>query len=172
MIRALIPDRLEESVYTMDFEAEYRNGVRGLVFDIDNTLVPHDAPADPRSIELFLRLRKIGFRTAILSNNHEPRVRSFSEEVGADVYIMEAGKPKRGGYYRVMEALGTDLSNTLYLGDQILTDICGAKRAGMKHVLFRPIDRIHEPFHIHLKRIVELPFILIAKEKQKRPKRA
>ena len=57
------PHEYRESTFSIDFEGRYQKGYRGVLFDIDNTLVPHDAPADQRAIELFERLHRIGYRT-------------------------------------------------------------------------------------------------------------
>ena len=57
------PDEYLDSAYEIDFEALYTKGYRGVIFDIDNTLVPHGAPADKRSVALFNRLRKIGYES-------------------------------------------------------------------------------------------------------------
>ena len=71
MFKTFYPDEYVASTYVLDFEKMYREGCRGLVFDIDNTLVPHGAPADERAICLFDRLRSIGFDTCLISNNQE-----------------------------------------------------------------------------------------------------
>ena len=78
MFDYFFPDRYIASTYVIDFEKLYEKGVRGLIFDIDNTLVPHGAPADKRAVELFTRLKKIGFRCCLISNNQEPRVKMFN----------------------------------------------------------------------------------------------
>ena len=62
MFDMFFPDRYVASTYVIDFEKLYDNGYRGIIFDIDNTLVPHGAPADHRAEELFLRLKAIGFQ--------------------------------------------------------------------------------------------------------------
>ena len=62
MFEKFFPDRYVASTYVIDFEKLYKNGIRGLIFDIDNTLVPHGAPADERAIRLFKRLKEIGLR--------------------------------------------------------------------------------------------------------------
>ena len=77
MLERFYPGSMETSTYQIDFEALYREGYRGLIFDIDNTLVPHGAPADDRAIALFDRLKSIGFSGCLLSNNPLPRVESF-----------------------------------------------------------------------------------------------
>lgn len=89
MLDRFYPDNEVESAYDIDYESLYRKGYRGIIFDIDNTLVPHGAPADERAISLFERLRAIGYGTVLLSNNKEPRVKMFQESVGG-AYIFKA----------------------------------------------------------------------------------
>ena len=74
MFERFFPDVYMESTYAVPFEKLYEEGIRGVIFDIDNTLVPHGAPADERAEDLFARLKGIGFSTCLISNNQEPRV--------------------------------------------------------------------------------------------------
>ena len=74
MFQCFYPDRYLDSTYEIDFKQYYKDGYRAVVFDIDNTLVPHGAPADERSKALFSSLKEIGFQAMLLSNNKEPRV--------------------------------------------------------------------------------------------------
>ncbi len=153
ILERFFPDECCESTYQIDFEAFYRQGYRGVIFDIDNTLVPHGAPADERSIALFARLREIGFASFILSNNKEPRVRSFNDRVGS-LYLYKAGKPAARGYLEAMRRMGTDRETTLFVGDQLFTDIWGARKAGIHTVLVQPIHP-KEEIQIVLKRCLE-----------------
>ncbi|MBO6132913.1 MAG: YqeG family HAD IIIA-type phosphatase [Lachnospiraceae bacterium] len=157
MLKIFYPDHYEKSTYGIDFEGLYASGVRGLIFDIDNTLVPHDFPADKRSRDLFLKLKKIGFKSLILSNNKEKRVKSFADSVGCP-YIFKAAKPGISGYLKAMEIMGTDKKSTVSIGDQLFTDVLGANRAGIKNILVHPIDR-REKMQIVLKRIIERPIL-------------
>ena len=75
------------SAYQIDYQKEYDNGVRGVLFDVDNTLVRHGEPATKQAKELFEHLRSIGLKTCIISNNKEPRVSPFAKEVGSDLYL-------------------------------------------------------------------------------------
>lgn len=77
--------------------------MRGVLFDVDNTLVRHGEPATKQAKELFEHLRSIGLKTCIISNNKEPRVSPFAKEVGSD-YIYKAGKPSVRGYEDAMKA--------------------------------------------------------------------
>ncbi len=153
MLEAFYPDHEVESAYDIDYECLFEKGCRGVIFDIDNTLVPHGAPADERAVTLFARLHKTGFRTVLLSNNKEPRVKLFNDGVGSE-YIFKAGKPGREGYERAMRLMGTMPDNTIFVGDQLFTDIWGAKKAGIETWLVKPIHP-KEEIQIVLKRRLE-----------------
>lgn len=77
----------------------------------------------------------------------------FSDSVGAE-YIFKAGKPGIAGYRRAMERLGTTENTTLFVGDQLFTDVWGAKRAGIVAYLVKPIHP-KEEIQIVLKRYLE-----------------
>ena len=83
MFKMFYPDAWVASTYEIPFEKLYKKGYRGIIFDIDNTLVPHGAPADERAEALFERLKKIGFACALISNNKGPRVQMFNENIHA-----------------------------------------------------------------------------------------
>ncbi len=153
MLQRFYPDHEIESAYDIDYEGLYQKGYRGVIYDIDNTLVPHGAPADEKAIALFRRLHEIGYRTMLLSNNKEPRVRSFCDQVGS-MYIFRAGKPKTTGYENAMERMGTTAEDTLFVGDQLFTDVWGAKKAGIVTYLVKPIHP-KEEIQIVLKRKLE-----------------
>ena len=82
MFEKFFPDEYVASTYVIPFEKLYEEGYRGVIFDIDNTLVPHGAPADERARKLFRRLGDIGFQSCLISNNQKPRVEMFNREIG------------------------------------------------------------------------------------------
>ena len=135
------PDHEADNAYEIAYEKLYGEGYRGVIFDIDNTLVPHGAPADQRAQALFRRIHDMGYETLLLSNNREPRVKSFAESVAA-------------GYVKAMEKMGTGPRNTLFVGDQLFTDVWGAKKAGITTYLVKPIHP-KEEIQIVLKRKLE-----------------
>ncbi|MDO5134608.1 MAG: YqeG family HAD IIIA-type phosphatase [Eubacteriales bacterium] len=153
MLKCFFPDEYLDSAYDIDYEGLYQEGIRGILFDIDNTLVPHGAPADDRARALFARLRELGMGYCFVSNNKEPRVEPFAGAVQGR-YIHKAGKPSPGGYRRAMEMLGTDEASTLFVGDQLFTDIYGAKKAGLRNILVKPLHP-KEEIQIVLKRYLE-----------------
>ena len=92
-----------------------------------------------------------------MSNNKDPRVRSFAEQVDSP-YLYKAGKPLAGGYLKAMEITGSTPEDTLFFGDQLFTDVWGAKRLGIRCILSKPIDP-KEEIQIVLKRYLEKPVL-------------
>ena len=153
MYQSLFPSEDYDSAYDIDFYAYYNKGYRGILFDVDNTLVEHGQPVTIRAIELFARLREAGFKTCIISNNKEYRVKPLADALES-YYVYKAGKPAARGYIEGMEHMGTSGSTTLFVGDQIFTDILGANRAGIHSILVKPVAK-HEEIQIVLKRKLE-----------------
>lgn len=159
------PSEYLESTYAIDFEAMYARGYRGIMFDIDNTLVGHGAPQNDRSLALFKRLHDIGFKCAVVSNNKEPRVKSFAEPAQL-FYVYKAGKPGGRGYRAAAEDMGLRPEETFCVGDQIFTDVWGANRAGLYNILVKPLGPETE-IQIVLKRILEKPILFFYKLRQR-----
>ena len=153
MLRRFYPKRLAQTSYDIDYEKLYKEGYRGILFDIDNTLVEHGADASERAIELFAKLKRIGFQTCLISNNSDARVRRFNEKIGAN-YIYKANKPAKKNYIRATKIMGTNTDNTVFVGDQLFTDVFGANRIGMLTYLVKPIHP-KEEIQIVLKRKLE-----------------
>ena len=150
MLKKFYPGEYVNSTYEIDFDKLYEEGYRGVIFDIDNTLVEHGVKADERAIALFQRLKTIGYKTMLLSNNKEARVSMFNEPIGVHT-IWKANKPSPKKYREAMELMGTDTSSTIFVGDQLFTDVWGANRAGIKSYLVKPIHP-KEEIQIVLKR--------------------
>ena len=153
MLEVFYPKKMMDSAYEIPYETMHERGIRGVIFDIDNTLVPHGAPADERALDLFRRFHQMGMKTCLLSNNKEPRVAAFAAQVDSP-YIYKGGKPARGGYEKAMALMGTDRQTSLFVGDQLFTDVYGANRAGIYGILTKPIHP-KEEIQIVLKRRLE-----------------
>ena len=154
MLQTFYPDLWMDSTYEIDFEGLRAQGKKALIFDVDNTLVEHGAPADDRAKALFARLHNLGFRITLLSNNKEPRVKSFCDAVVGAEYIYKANKPSRKGYQLAMANMESDENTTVFIGDQLFTDVWGARRCGIYSILVKPIDK-HEEIQIVIKRRLE-----------------
>lgn len=168
MFQRFYPDEYMSSTYKIPFESYYQEGYRGILFDVDNTLVPHGAPADEQAIKLFQRLKEIGYKVCLMSNNKEARVAEFSKASGVKYYIFKANKPAKSGYLNGMKKMGTDVTNTIFVGDQIFTDVFGAKRVGIFSILVEPIHP-KEEIQIVLKRYLER--IVLNEYKRKRERK-
>lgn len=153
MLKKFYPKEYVKSTYDIDFEAYRNKGYKAVIFDIDNTLVEHGAPANEKSIKLMDKLKELGYEIMLLSNNKEARVKMFNDAVNVN-YIYKADKPSRKNYRKAMEKMGSDLENTLFVGDQLFTDIWGANRTGIYSILVEPIDK-KEEIQIILKRYPE-----------------
>ena len=170
MLEIFYPDTRCASSYQIPYEEYYRQGIRGVIFDIDNTLVMHGAPATPEAAALFEKLRGIGLNTCLISNNSAERVAPFAEAVGSR-FMSKAGKPSRRGYMEAMRLMGTNAENTLFDADQLITDIWGANRCGIRTVLVNPIHP-REEIQIVLKRFLEKPVLAAYERKKRRTERS
>ncbi len=153
-----------DTIYDLTGEALERRGIRLLLADLDNTLVPYGVPLpDQRLKDWRDELAAHGVTLFILSNNrHEHRPRVFSE--GLDVpFIGHAGKPKTPSFYAAMERMGVTKEQTAIVGDQVFTDVLGGNRAGVTTILVRPIRLAGNPGR-YLRYAAELPFRLLPRK--------
>ena len=167
MFEMFFPDAYVASTYIIPFEKLSEEGYKGVIFDIDNTLVPHGAPADVRAKKLFAKLKELGFECCLLSNNKEPRVKMFNEEIQVH-YIFDAHKPSIKNYEKAMEIMGTDKSNTIFVGDQLFTDVWGAKRTGIRNILVKPIHPKEEIQIVFKRKLEKIVLYFYKKQKKSR----
>ncbi|HHT97268.1 MAG TPA: YqeG family HAD IIIA-type phosphatase [Clostridiales bacterium] len=153
MFRKFYPKNYAESTYDINYQKLYQNGYRGIIFDIDNTLVEHGADANKKAIELFEQLKNIGFKACLISNNNEERVTRFNTDIKMP-YIYNGKKPSSKNYIKAMEMMETNIDNTVFIGDQLFTDIYGANRIGMMNYAVKPISP-KEEIQIVIKRKLE-----------------
>lgn len=169
MFEHFYPKEWFDSAYSLDYRKYYEMGYRGVIYDIDNTLVPHGADADERAVMLFEELRSIGFDVCLLSNNKKNRVERFNKSVNAN-YIFKAQKPYSKNYYQAAAMMKISVKSVLCIGDQLFTDIYGGNLAGIHTILVNPIDK-KEEIQIVLKRFLEKPVLMCYKHKLKKENR-
>lgn len=138
MIEKFYPYEYVESVFAIDYKKLYNKGYRGIIFDIDNTLVPHGKDATKEIEDLFRNIQSIGLKTILLSNNSEERVKRFLKNINS-LYIYDAEKPKVENYLKSIRYLNIDEKNVIFIGDQIFTDIYGANKANIPSILVKYI---------------------------------
>lgn len=153
MFQKFYPSEYVNSSFEINYKNLYKEGYRGLIFDVDNTLVEHGADASKEALALMKELKEIGFKVCFLSNNNEERVKRFNKDING-LYIFKANKPSQKGYQQAMKLMGTTIKNTVFIGDQLFTDVYGANRIGMKTFLVKPIGK-KEEIQIVIKRYFE-----------------
>ncbi len=157
-MRSLLrPTLLVQAVWEIDAEALWGGGVRGLILDLDNTLVDWNQERVRPQVRAWLgAVRRRGMVLCLVSNAlRGRRVLRMARAMGMSA-VKLAGKPFPVAYRRAMAAMGTDARSTCAIGDQVFTDILGANWLGIKTVLVEPLARRESP-HTRMIRLVERP---------------
>lgn len=136
MFKVLYPYQYVDNVLDINYQKLYDYGYRAIIFDVDSTLVPHGKNSNPDVDKLFKKLNCIGFKTLLLSDNSEERIKRFIKNIDT-MYIYEANKPHKEGYIQAIKMLGIPKDQIVYIGDQIFTDIYGANKCGIKSILVK-----------------------------------
>lgn len=162
----LVPEYRFERFNDVTAEFLISLGIKGVLLDIDNTIEPYEHPLPGEHVIAWLNsLYAVGIKTAIVSNNDRERVELFNRDIGMPAYY-KAGKPFKKNLLRAMQDIGTEKGNTLFIGDQILTDVWAAHNAGIRAVVVPPINDRRDAL-TRFKRLLEKP-ILRKYEKGKR----
>lgn len=149
-----MPDIALKSIYDLDLDKLKSLGIKGIILDIDNTLESHKTPKPSKKVIDFLeKLSENGFKICFISNGKHKRVRVFNEDLKLFA-LSKAGKPKKKGYKKAAEMMQLSPKETAMAGDQIFTDVFGAKRSGMVSILVEPIESIENKF-FYIKRFFE-----------------
>lgn len=140
------PDYSYRTVGDIDVCSLAGMGIRYVLLDIDNTLVPYTTMyPDSNALSFLNELKENGIEFCFVSNNHAERVLSFNKELKAPVFP-RAKKPLLFGINKAMKELGAKKENTALIGDQIFTDVWGGKRAGILTFLVEPIKECESLF--------------------------
>ena len=154
----LVPDLVLSSFREITPALLTEKGIRYILSDIDNTLVTYDdAEPTPDVLAFFAMLAENGVKIGFLSNNHADRVDRFNRNLGY-VAIADAGKPGIRAAEDAMRRMGAKPENTLFLGDQLLTDAACAKQLGLYTVIVPPIKDRTDLFN-RSKRLIEKPYM-------------
>ncbi len=154
MFKRFYPHREAKNVFELGESFYSSNNIRGVIFDIDNTLVTHDTPTPPEEIkEYFNFLENIGIKIAIVSNNHKERVDEFCKELGY-TYIARAWKPFKKNLNRIKIDFNLPPEEICLVGDQIFTDIYGGRRMRFYTVLVTAVGK-NETKLVAFKRVFE-----------------
>jgi uncharacterized protein len=114
-------------------------GIKGIITDLDNTLVEWDRPnATPQLIKWFDEIRKQNILVTIVSNNNEERVKAFSDPLQIP-FIFRARKPMMPAFHKALSKMGIKKEEAVVIGDQLLTDVLGGNRSGFHTILVVPV---------------------------------
>lgn len=162
---SLIPQGVYSSVQDIKPAALKAKGIRLVLADLDNTLVPYQVKEPtPEIVAWKQALEAEGIQLFLLSNSRKPnRAKHFAEVLGIP-FQGHSGKPKRGGYFRALERMGCKPEETVMIGDQIFTDILGANRSGITPLMVKAIRLAGNPGR-YIRYGVETPFRAIGKRR-------
>lgn len=167
MFKDLHPTLYYKTVYDTEFDKLMELGVRGIILDLDNTLVPHNDPEVPEKVrDLMERIEGLGLPIMVVSNNQKKRVEDFCTQLGIPCLPM-AKKPMRSGFLQAARDMGLAPTQVAVIGDQIYTDVFGGNRSGMLTVLVDPVES-KEDWFFKLKRRLEAPIMRSVRERTKK----
>lgn len=141
MIELYKPDMYKKDIYSIDYKKLKSYGIKCLLFDLDNTLVPYYKNKPTRKLKDFIeRLKDMGFKVIIFSNSGKKRLSPFKNILEVDCSF-SSRKPFQGKYKKVLKEYKYSQSEVAMIGDQIPTDVYGGNKMGIFTVLVKPISK-------------------------------
>lgn len=154
MYKYFLPNEYFKDIFFVKPEALKSRGIKGIITDLDNTLVEWDRPeATPEIIEWLTSMQNAGIFVTIISNNKESRVKAFAEPLGIP-FIHDARKPLNKAFVAARKLMGIKKEETVVIGDQLLTDILGGNRKGLHTILVVPVAT-NDAFITQFNRMIE-----------------
>ena len=135
------PDIYQKSIYKINYDKLKDNGIKCLLFDLDNTCVPYVYKKPTKKLkDLFDKLKDKGFKIIIFSNSPRSRLEPFKKYLSVDC-CPSAGKPRKNKFLKVLKEYKLDLSEIAIVGDQLVTDIYGGNKVGIRTCLVDPLTK-------------------------------
>ena len=136
-----VPDMYQKSIYYINYDKLLDDGIKCLLFDLDNTCVPYEVkePND-KLVELFEDLKDMGFKLIIFSNATKKRIAPFKKKLNVDC-LARAHKPSKKNFLKIIKLFNYDLSEVAIVGDQLYKDILGGNRTGIMTILVNPMSK-------------------------------
>lgn len=160
----LLPTMIADSVTDLSPELLRGKGIRLLMLDFDNTIVPYTTNIPTEAVADWLRrMQSSDITICVVSNSRKPRVRAFCQGCGIPC-ITHAKKPFSSGIRQCLEKFGCKPEESALVGDQIYTDTLGANCAGIRSILIRAIH--NHTFWLKLRHVAEMPFIFAARNRR------
>lgn len=135
------PDKYYKSIYDINYINLKSEGIKCLLFDLDNTIVPpHEKKPNKKIRDLFDNLKELDFKIIIMSNSPKKRLSPFKDELIIDCSAASM-KPLKKKFNKILKEYKLDLSEIAIIGDQLMTDILGGNRIGITTILVNPISK-------------------------------
>jgi hypothetical protein len=139
MLEWFKPTWMVRSIYSITPEQLEKNNVKAVLTDLDNTLIAWNNPeATEESIQWMEMMKEANIPVMILSNNSDERVKEIADFLGLD-YVPRSLKPSRRAFRLAQEKLEVPKDELLMVGDQVITDVLGSNRFGIRSVLVKPL---------------------------------
>ena len=160
-----LPKLFLKDVYQISVDLLKDNNIKGLILDVDNTLVAqYVEKPDQRLIDWINYLRDNSIKLCIVSNGSTKRVAKFNQDLGIDA-ITKAKKPLKKGFLEASKVMNLSVSEIAVIGDQLFTDVLGGNLLNMFTILVQRIDP-REAFFVKLKRYLERAILKITKNSE------
>ena len=160
----MFPDAFAARLEEVDLDGLRGRGIRGIIVDLDNTLVAYrDAAVLPGVARWVAEALRHDFRVVLVSNNWNERVAVIGRQLGVRT-VASAMKPLPLAFLRALRVLGTRRDETVVVGDQLLTDVLGAKLMGMHAILTEPISE-HGFITTRMMRVIERALLRFVKSR-------
>ncbi|GKU81346.1 YqeG family HAD IIIA-type phosphatase [Niallia sp. NCCP-28] len=154
MLNDFLPDQHVKNIFEITPEALKEKGIKGVITDLDNTLVEWDRPlATPKIIEWFEEMKRNKIKVTIVSNNKEGRVKAFSDPLNIP-FIFAARKPMGRAFKKAILQMDIKKEEAVVIGDQLLTDVLGGNRSGFHTILVVPVAQT-DGFFTKINRTIE-----------------
>lgn len=142
-IKLVIPDKYVKNIKEINYQQLLKKGYKNLIFDIDNTIMPVNDIKVTEDLKKFFENLKNDFNICILSNNGEARVNPVKETLHVKGFA-NAKKPSNYAYNKALELLNSNASNTVMIGDQMLSDIVFANKFKLYSILVEPFKKKYD----------------------------
>ena len=152
-MKKLIPNIYNKSIYTIDYNKLKKDNINCLLYDLDNTCLPYPEKVPTKElIELFAKLKKMGFRVIIFSNTTPRRLEQLTS-LNVEVHGLSK-KPFKKGFLDIINTYKYKKEEICIIGDQLFTDILGGNRIGIKTILVDPMGP-HDFIFTKITRMIE-----------------
>lgn len=151
-----LPTHVYQSIFEIDFTSLYANGKRIILSDLDNTIAQyHEKTPSKECLEWNQKLRAMGFKIYLVSNNHAKRLAEYTKEFMVDGYISDACKPFKRKMEKFFKKNNVKKAEVIALGDQLVTDISAFNKLKVDSILVKTINQKKQKWYTKINRIRE-----------------